>query len=152
MAPDVIFAASVLAATAVLRSLFGAVFPLFTPYMYRNLGIHWASSVPAFLALACLPFPFLFYKFGMRIRMSCKFAAEAAEVLTRMRTRQDVPEDVDADFEEAEERGRAFNADKDAKDLERGHVPGGGLLDSDSSDETVVSLPVPPKVHDKEAV
>lgn len=84
-----IYAASVLAANSVLRSLFGAAFPLFTTAMYQNLGIHWASSIPAFLAVACLPFPFLFYKYGAAIRMKCKFAAEAAEVLVRMRTRTD---------------------------------------------------------------
>ncbi|KAL1967131.1 hypothetical protein VTN77DRAFT_3422 [Rasamsonia byssochlamydoides] len=61
-----IFAASVLAANAVLRSLFGMAFPLFTTYMYHNLGIHWASTIPAFLALACTPFPFLFYKLWKR--------------------------------------------------------------------------------------
>ncbi|KAI0846229.1 MFS general substrate transporter [Daldinia vernicosa] len=85
----VIYAASVLAANSVLRSIFGAAFPLFTTAMYTNLGIHWASCIPAFLALACLPFPFLFYKFGARIRMKCKFAAEAAKVLEKMRTRND---------------------------------------------------------------
>jgi hypothetical protein len=77
----VIYAASVLAANSVLRSLFGAAFPLFCPYMYQNLGIHWASSIPAFLALACVPFPFLFYKYGGAIRERCKFAAEAAAFL-----------------------------------------------------------------------
>jgi multidrug resistance protein len=76
-----IYAASVLAANSVLRSLFGAIFPLFTTYMYNNLGIHWASSIPAFLALACVPFPFLFYKYGGAIRACCKYAAEAAEYL-----------------------------------------------------------------------
>ncbi|KAL3423626.1 major facilitator superfamily transporter [Phlyctema vagabunda] len=81
----VIYAASVLAANSVLRSLFGAAFPLFTSQMYKNLGIHWASSVPAFLALACVPFPFLFYKYGAAIRMKCKYAAEAARVLEQMR-------------------------------------------------------------------
>jgi hypothetical protein len=80
-----IYAASVLAANSVLRSLFGAAFPLFTSYMYANLGIHWASSVPAFLALACVPFPFLFYKYGAAIRQRCKFAAEAATLLEKMR-------------------------------------------------------------------
>jgi hypothetical protein len=79
-----VYAASVLAANSVLRSLFGAAFPLFTSYMYANLGIHWASSVPAFLALACVPFPFLFYKYGAAIRKRCKFAAEAAEMLEKM--------------------------------------------------------------------
>jgi hypothetical protein len=84
----VIYAASVLAASAVLRSCFGAAFPLFTQHMYHNLGIHWASSVPAFLALLCVPFPFLFYRYGARIRMKCKYAAEAARVLEQMQAMQ----------------------------------------------------------------
>lgn len=81
----VIYAASSLAANAVVRSLFGAAFPLFTTQMYQNLGIHWASSVPAFLALACVPFPYLFHKYGEGIRMKCKYAIEAASVLARFR-------------------------------------------------------------------
>ncbi|KAJ5725342.1 uncharacterized protein N7483_006699 [Penicillium malachiteum] len=63
-----IYAASVMAAKGSLRSIFGAAFPLFTKPMYDNLGIHWASSIPAFLALACVPMPFLFYKYGAVIR------------------------------------------------------------------------------------
>lgn len=81
----VIFAASVLAANSVLRSLFGMAFPLFTTYMYEDLGIHWASSIPAFLAIACLPFPILFYKYGNTIRMKCFYASEAAAVVEKMR-------------------------------------------------------------------
>ncbi|KAG9629191.1 MFS transporter, partial [Aureobasidium melanogenum] len=77
----VIYAASVLAANTVLRSLFGAAFPLFTRYMYDRLGIHWASSIPAFLALACVPLPFFFYKFGARIRAKCKYAAAAEQAV-----------------------------------------------------------------------
>jgi hypothetical protein len=84
----VIFAASVLAAGAVLRAVLAAAFPLFTPQMYEALGIHWASSVPGFLALACLPFPYLFYRFGEQIRMKCRFATEAAVVLERMMQQQ----------------------------------------------------------------
>ncbi|TIA10577.1 synaptic vesicle transporter [Aureobasidium pullulans] len=52
-----IYAASALAANSVLRSLFGMASPLFTSYLYANLGIHWASCIPAFLALMCLPMP-----------------------------------------------------------------------------------------------
>jgi multidrug resistance protein len=80
-----IYAASVLAANSVLRSLFGAAFPLFTARMYASLGIHWASSIPAFLALACLPFPFLFYKYGEPIRLKCKYAAQAAQIMKDMK-------------------------------------------------------------------
>ncbi|KAJ3548619.1 hypothetical protein NM208_g922 [Fusarium decemcellulare] len=101
----VIFAASVLAANSVIRSVFGAAFPLFTKKMYENLGIHWASSIPAFLALACVPFPFLFAKYGETIRMKCEYAAEAARVLERMRTKHTVVT-ADEAVEEAEELWR----------------------------------------------
>ncbi|PLB34910.1 MFS transporter [Aspergillus candidus] len=73
-----LYAASVLAANSVARSFFGAVFPLFTTYMYDDLGIHWASSIPAFLTVGCLPFPFIFYIYGEQIRKRCKYAAESA--------------------------------------------------------------------------
>ncbi|KAF9872692.1 MFS multidrug transporter [Colletotrichum karsti] len=107
----VVFAASVLAANSVLRSLFGAAFPLFTTQMYENLGIHWASSIPAFLALACLPFPFLFYKYGHIIRAKCSYAAEAAAVLERMRkTHEETTEDEAMAEEEKNERERAHSA------------------------------------------
>ncbi|KIW79596.1 hypothetical protein Z517_06208 [Fonsecaea pedrosoi CBS 271.37] len=95
-----IYAASVLAANSVLRSLFGAVFPLFTVQMYHNLGIHWASSIPAFLALACAPFPFIFYKYGESIRMKCKYSAQAHEVMQQIRSQNrqgPVPVEEDED-------------------------------------------------------
>ncbi|KAK7193893.1 hypothetical protein DPSP01_010145 [Paraphaeosphaeria sporulosa] len=95
-----IFAASVLAGNGIIRSVFGAAFPLFTSQMYSRLGIHWASSIPAFLALACLPFPFLFYKYGTAIRKKCKYAAQSEAFMEKLRTsavrRQDTPEDSDS--------------------------------------------------------
>lgn len=103
-----IFAASVLAANSVIRSLFGAAFPLFTGYMYDDLGIHWASSIPAFLALACVPFPFLFYKYGPAIRERCKYAAQSAEFVRKMQqaaAEQNTPDD-DAAGEKGVESGR----------------------------------------------
>lgn len=80
-----IYAASALAATTVLRSLFGAAFPLFTPGMYSGLGIHWASSIPAFLALACAPFPFILSRYGPWIRQRCKFSSDARKADEAMR-------------------------------------------------------------------
>lgn len=85
-----IYAASVLAAGAMLRSFFGAAFPLFVSQMYRNLGIHWASSVPAFLTVVCVPFPFLMYKYGARLRMKCKYAQEAALLMARAQAEVEV--------------------------------------------------------------
>lgn len=96
-----IFAASVLAANAVMRSIFGAVFPLFTTQMYDNLGIHWASTVPAFLALACVPFPFLFYKYGATIRVKCKYAQQADAFLKKMQNEMQQDDSDDASDDEA---------------------------------------------------
>ena len=56
-----IYFASAMATTVLLRSLFGAAFPLFSPVMYGKLGDQWACSVFAFLGLACLPVPIMFY-------------------------------------------------------------------------------------------
>ncbi|OJJ64970.1 hypothetical protein ASPSYDRAFT_39759 [Aspergillus sydowii CBS 593.65] len=79
-----IYAASVVAANTLLRSTFGAAFPLFTGYMFEDLGIHWGASVPAFLALACAPIPFLLYRFGSRIRRRSKYASEAEAFMQRL--------------------------------------------------------------------
>jgi hypothetical protein len=84
-----IYAASVLAAAAIFRSIIGAAFPLFTTQMYDNIGIHWASSVPGFLALACLPFPLIMYRYGAALRMKCKYSFEAAEMMRRMQMQQE---------------------------------------------------------------
>ncbi|EHK22045.1 uncharacterized protein TRIVIDRAFT_53178 [Trichoderma virens Gv29-8] len=79
-----IYAASVLGASAMLRAFFGMAFPLFTEQMYKNIGIHWASTIPAFLMFACLPFPFVMLKFGETLRLKCKYAQEAASLAARM--------------------------------------------------------------------
>lgn len=80
-----IYSASVLAGLAVVRYMFGVAFPLFTRSMYQGLGVHWASSVPAFLSAACIPIPFVFYVFGERVRARCRFAAEAQRHAERLR-------------------------------------------------------------------
>lgn len=63
--------------------------------MYGTLGIHWASALPGFLALACLPFPFLFYKYGAAIRKKCKYSAEADAFMERIRARAQRTENSD---------------------------------------------------------
>ncbi|KAL1311840.1 hypothetical protein AAFC00_001915 [Neodothiora populina] len=67
-------AASAIAANTILRSFFGAGFPLFATQMFHNLGVEWAGSLVGFLAIAFLPIPFLFYIFGERLRKMSKFA------------------------------------------------------------------------------
>lgn len=65
----------------------GVLSPLFTTKMYQSLGIHWASSVPAFLALACLPFPFLFHHYGAAIRKRCFYSARAMRIMEQVQAK-----------------------------------------------------------------
>lgn len=62
------YSASVIAANTFLRSVFAASFPLFSKQLFNNLGVHWGSSLIGFIALGMLPIPYLFYKYGSRIR------------------------------------------------------------------------------------
>ncbi|KMU90574.1 multiple drug resistance protein [Coccidioides immitis H538.4] len=109
-------------------SLFGAAFPLFTRYMYEDLGIHWASSIPAFLALACVPFPFLLFKYGATIRKKCKFAADAEAFMRRLqesslqqteealkKAEEEEEEKEEEEEEEEEEASREFGLKEDEK-------------------------------------
>ncbi|CVL12698.1 hypothetical protein FPRO06_08449 [Fusarium proliferatum] len=68
------YAASALAANAFVRCVFAAAFPLFGNQMYTKLNNHWASSVLAFLTVAMMPFPYLFFRYGKRIRAYSRFA------------------------------------------------------------------------------
>ncbi|KAF2862741.1 MFS general substrate transporter [Piedraia hortae CBS 480.64] len=113
-----IFAASVLAANAVMRSVFGAVFPLFTTDMYKNLGIHWASSIPAFLALACVPFPFLFYKYGATIRAKCKYSQQSEAFLRKLQTQaqQANPDASPEEFGDEEPSEKAKEEEEEERD------------------------------------
>jgi hypothetical protein len=40
-----------------------------------ELGYQWATSVLAFLALAMVPFPYIFFKYGKRLRGHSRFAS-----------------------------------------------------------------------------
>jgi len=68
------YSASAFAANTTVRSLVAAAFPLFTVQMYNGLGINWASTLVGLVGLVLMPSPFLFYKYGARIRASSKFA------------------------------------------------------------------------------
>lgn len=72
-------AASAMAANSFMRSLFAAVFPLFTLYMFNSLGAPWALGLLAFVTLACAPIPYLFFIYGQRIREGSAFAASGAK-------------------------------------------------------------------------
>ncbi|KAF7553939.1 hypothetical protein G7Z17_g3263 [Cylindrodendrum hubeiense] len=63
-----IYAASALAANAVMRSIAGAVLPLAGIPMYDKLGMGWGNSLLGFIAAALLPAPWLFMKYGEYLR------------------------------------------------------------------------------------
>jgi len=67
------YAASAIAANTVLRSLFGAVLPLAGQKMYATLGLGWGNTLLGLIALLMAPVPFLFLKYGERIRTSPRF-------------------------------------------------------------------------------
>jgi len=54
--------------------LFVAIFPLFGIQMYHKLGDQWATSLLAFLTLVMTPFPYIFFKYGKKIRGHSRFA------------------------------------------------------------------------------
>ncbi|CAG8220341.1 unnamed protein product [Penicillium salamii] len=62
------YAASALAAKVFLRSGGGAAFPLFTTQMYDRLGLQWASWLLAFIGLAMVLIPYVFWMFGAKLR------------------------------------------------------------------------------------
>ncbi|KAI0440727.1 polyamine transporter 1 [Xylaria telfairii] len=71
------FAASAIAANTFLRSLFGAVFPLFATYLFNGIGIQWASTLLGAIAAILIPIPVLFYLYGHKIRAKSSFAPTA---------------------------------------------------------------------------
>ncbi|KAH8717851.1 MFS transporter prlG [Beauveria bassiana] len=70
-----IYAASALAANSVVRSLLGAVLPLAGGPMYQKLGLGWGNSLLAFIAVALIPVPWLFMRYGEFLRK--RFAIES---------------------------------------------------------------------------
>jgi len=68
-----LYAASAIAAVTVLRSLLGALLPMAGPALYKKLGLGWGNSLLGFIALALIPVPWFFMKYGERIRKDPRF-------------------------------------------------------------------------------
>ena len=63
-----IHAASAMAASTVLRSLCAALIPLSSSKMYKAMGYGWGNSLLGFVSLALIPIPFLFIRYGEKLR------------------------------------------------------------------------------------
>ncbi|CAL1695318.1 unnamed protein product [Somion occarium] len=80
-------AASALASTTVIRSLFGAGFPLFANQMYEKLNPRWASTLLGCIALLMTPIPFVLKHYGPTLRRNSKFAP-SVDVLPKFETKE----------------------------------------------------------------
>ena len=60
--------ASAVAANGVIRFALGAAFPLFIIQVYQKLGVHWAGSLFAFISVAMIPVPWVFFWKGKELR------------------------------------------------------------------------------------
>ncbi|KAF4594382.1 hypothetical protein EYR40_009186 [Pleurotus pulmonarius] len=73
-------AASALAAVSFLRSVAGFGFPLFAPAMYEALGFGKGDTILAAVAIAIgCPAPFVFWRFGERIRHASRYARKTTK-------------------------------------------------------------------------
>ena len=70
------YAASASAASAFLRSLAAFGFPLFVPYLFRDLGYGWGATVLGLVAVVLgIPAPLVFWAYGQRLRKKSLFAS-----------------------------------------------------------------------------
>ncbi|KAJ5826913.1 hypothetical protein N7447_003676 [Penicillium robsamsonii] len=68
-----IYSASALAASVIVRSIAGALFPLAAEPLYESFGVAWATSLIGFISLACIPIPFALMRWGPWIRERSPF-------------------------------------------------------------------------------
>lgn len=78
------YAASALAGNSVIRSVLGGVLPLAGSYMYARLGPNWSGTLLGLLEVACVPIPFVFYKYGHKIRQRSNLIVRMQEEKRRM--------------------------------------------------------------------
>lgn len=87
-----IYAASALAGNAVIRSAVGGALPLAGPAMYEAMTPRWAGTFLGLLEVLLVPVPFVFYRYGDRIRARSRvirlMREEQARSERRRRTRR----------------------------------------------------------------
>ena len=69
-----LYAASAVSANTFLRSIIASAFPLVARPMFNNLGVGPAMSILGGVACLALPVPFVFMKYGLRLRKMSNFA------------------------------------------------------------------------------
>ncbi|KAL4880064.1 major facilitator superfamily domain-containing protein [Aspergillus karnatakaensis] len=79
-----VYAASALAGNSVIRSVLGGVLPLVGTYLYDGLGPNWAGTLLGLLEVAIIPIPFVFYKYGYKIRRKSALISRMQEEKRRL--------------------------------------------------------------------
>ena len=72
------FSASAMAAVSCARSTGSATLPFAASPMYEKLGVHWASTSLALLALLLSAVPFTFIIYGEKLRLRSQFSQQLA--------------------------------------------------------------------------
>lgn len=98
-----VYTASALAGNSVVRSLLGGTLPLAGPSMYTTLSPQWAGTLMGGLQVLLIPIPFVFYRYGGKIR-------ERSPLIRRMREEE----------ERMEERARRGSRRVERGELRRG--------------------------------
>ncbi|VUC20726.1 unnamed protein product [Clonostachys rosea] len=83
-----IYSASALAGNAVVRSIFGGVLPLAGARMYQALTPQWAGTLLGLLEVMMIPIPFVFWKYGAKIRSKSPVICQLREEQERLDARR----------------------------------------------------------------
>ncbi|ROT35755.1 polyamine transporter 3 [Sodiomyces alkalinus F11] len=97
-----IYSASALAGNAVIRSLAGGLLPLAGPSMYAAMTPQWAGTFLGLLEVALVPVPFVFWRYGDRIRAKSRVIRHLREDHEKNESRR-----VRAEARAAEKAGEA---------------------------------------------
>lgn len=106
-----IYAASALASNAVIRSIFGGTLPLAGPKMYEALTPQWAGTLLGLLEVAMIPIPFVFWRYGTKIRAKSR-------VIRQLREEQERIDERRARYQAKLERRAADQQKRDEDDTE----------------------------------
>jgi MFS transporter, DHA1 family, multidrug resistance protein len=87
-----LYAASTMAANTVARSACAAAAPLFTSQMFEALGVGGGGSLIGGVATVLAIIPFMFWKYGKKIRVKSKFAPTEERDAARERDIEHNPE------------------------------------------------------------
>lgn len=83
-----IYAASAMAGNAVIRSVLGGTLPLAGQSLYDALGANWAGTMLGLLEVAIIPIPFIFYRYGGKIREKSTLIREMREIEERQEAKR----------------------------------------------------------------